>query len=100
MAGNMRNYQRYQIERRTGYSGQYIRNMLQLNNGLIDSTYTFSEIGQLAGVFETDWSWAPLFADFDNDGFKDLFIGNGIPQDLTNMDFAVLWQTKIRETPG
>jgi hypothetical protein len=99
MAGNMREYGRYEAELATGYSPQYIRNMLQLNNGNIDGKYSFSEIGQLAGVFETDWSWAPLFADFDNDGYKDLFIGNGIPHDLTNMDFAMLWQSKIRESP-
>lgn len=99
MAGNMRDYRRYQVEQMTGYSRQYIRNMLQLNNGQIEGNYSFSEIGQLSGVFETDWSWAPLFADFDNDGFKDLFIGNGIPQDLTNMDFSALWQTKMKENP-
>jgi len=99
MAGNMRDYSRYQVEQKTGYSRQYIRNMLQLNNGQIDGSWSYSEIGQLAGVFETDWSWAPLFADFDNDGFKDLFIGNGIPQDLTNMDFSTLWQTKMNENP-
>ncbi|MBS0000135.1 MAG: VCBS repeat-containing protein [Cyclobacteriaceae bacterium] len=99
MAGNMRDYRRYQVEQMTGYSRQYIRNMLQMNNGEINGQYSFSEIGQLAGVFETDWSWAPLFADFDNDGYKDLFIGNGIPQDLTNMDFSALWQTKMNENP-
>jgi hypothetical protein len=99
MAGNMRDYRRYTVEQEAGYSRQYIRNMLQMNNGEINGQYSFSEIGQLAGVFETDWSWAPLFADFDNDGWKDLFIGNGIPQDLTNMDFAALWQTKMRENP-
>jgi hypothetical protein len=74
--------------------------MLQLNNGQIEGQWSFSEVGQLAGVFETDWSWAPLFADFDNDGHKDLFIGNGIPHDLTNMDFSVIWQTKMRENPN
>ena len=48
----------------------------------------FSEVGQLAGVSNTDWSWAPLFADFDNDGWKDLFISNGIFKDITNLDFV------------
>lgn len=99
MAGNMRGYGRYKAEQEIGYSRQYIRNVLQLNNGEFSGNYSFSEIGQLSGVFETDWSWAPLFADFDNDGYKDLFIGNGIPRDLTNMDFASLWQTKIKENP-
>ncbi len=100
MAGNMRSYERYDAELKAGYLKQYIRNMLQLNNGELNGKYSFSEIGQLAGVFETDWSWAPLFADFDNDGYKDLFIGNGIPHDLTNMDFSALWLTKTRENPN
>ena len=73
--------------------------MLQVNNGEINGSYSFSEIGLLAGVFETDWSWAPLFADFDNDGKKDLFVGNGIIHDLTNMDFSVIWQNRTREDP-
>lgn len=100
MAGNMRDNHRYMKELEAGYSPQYIRNMLQLNNGEIDGQYTFSEIGQLASVFETDWSWAPLFADFDNDGYKDLFIGNGIAHDMTNMDFSQMWMNKIRENPS
>lgn len=100
MAGNMRDYRRYMGEQMAGYTKQYIRNMLQLNNGVVNGKHTFSEIGQLAGVFETDWSWAPLFADFDNDGFKDLFIGNGIPSDLTNMDFSAIWIKKVRENPS
>ena len=99
MAGNMREYGRYVGEQRAGYTKQFIRNMLQLNNGEINGKYTFSEIGQIAGVFETDWSWAPLFADFDNDGFKDLFVGNGIPSDLTNMDFSAVWIKKTKENP-
>ncbi|MFC2126359.1 FG-GAP-like repeat-containing protein [Bacteroidota bacterium] len=88
MAGNMREYKRYQVEQIQGYSRQYIRNVLQLNNGKISGKYNFSDIGQVSGVFETDWSWAPLFADFDNDGYRDLFVGNGVPHDMSNMDFA------------
>ncbi|OFY60554.1 MAG: hypothetical protein A2V46_09090 [Bacteroidetes bacterium RBG_19FT_COMBO_42_7] len=100
MAGNMRDERRYRNELEAGYSPQYIRNMLQMNNGEIEGQYRFSETGQLAGVFETDWSWAPLFADFDNDGFKDLFIGNGIPYDMTNMDFSELWIKTIKANPA
>ena len=66
-----------------GYEPQYIRNTLQLNNG----NGTFSDIGYLAGVEATDWSWSPLFGDYNNDGFKDLFITNGYRQDITNLDF-------------
>ena len=99
MTGNMRGLERYSQEVGRGYSHQYVQNVLQLNNGKVEGRYKFSDIGQMAGVFETDWSWAPLFADFDNDGYKDLFIGNGIHHDMTNMDFAQLWQKKIKENP-
>lgn len=61
--------------------------MLQLNNG----DGTFSEIGQLAGISNTDWSWCPLMADFDNDGYKDIFISNGYLRDYTNKDFMRYW---------
>ncbi|HUQ96039.1 MAG TPA: CRTAC1 family protein, partial [Chitinophagaceae bacterium] len=66
-----------------GYNYQYTRNNLQWNrrNGL------FSEVGLLAGVAATDWSWAPLWMDFDNDGRKDLFISNGIPKRLNDIDY-------------
>lgn len=64
---------------------QYMRNTLQLNN----ANGTFSEMAQLAGVSNTDWSWGPLFADFDNDGYKDLFITNGYKRDVSNKDFEV-----------
>lgn len=73
----------YINDNRFGYTHQYVRNMLQLNNG----NMTFSEIGQLAGVHQTEWSWSPLFADIDNDGFKDLLITNGFPKDITDNDF-------------
>ena len=66
-----------------------MRNTLQLNRGLNgNDDPCFSEIGQLAGVHATDWSWSALFADMDNDGWKDLMITNGYPRDITNRDFA------------
>lgn len=77
------NYEHYNLFLNAGLGHQLMRNMLQLNNG----DGTFSEIGQLAGISATDWSWAPLFADFDNDGFTDLFVSNGFLKDFTNLDF-------------
>jgi len=81
-------YDQYMQRVDHGMHHQLMRNTLQLNRG-IDSTGMpiFSEVGQLAGIAGTDWSWAPLFADFDNDGWKDLFVTNGIPRDITNLDF-------------
>ncbi len=72
------------------YEFQYTRNTLQLNLGLNPRTNLplFSEVGLYAGVMETDWSWAALFADFNNDGWKDLFISNGFPKDVTDRDFS------------
>lgn len=66
---------------------QYMYNMIQLNNGSdSNGNLLFSEIGQLAGASSTDWSWSPLFSDFDNNGFQDLFITNGIKKDVRNTD--------------
>jgi hypothetical protein len=67
-----------------GYNYQYTRNNLQLNrrNGM------FSEIGLYSGIAATDWSWAPLWMDFDNDGLKDLFISNGIPKRMNDIDYV------------
>jgi hypothetical protein len=74
---------------RLGYELQYTRNILQLNNGRTpEGSFRFSEISQLAGVDATDWSWTPLFADFDNNGDLDLFVSNGYGEDVTNLDFA------------
>lgn len=85
-------YERYEMERRAGYQPEFMRNMLQLNNGTIQHGDTsvpfFSEIAQLSGVSETDWSWSVLMADFDNDGWKDIHITNGMGRDLTNADFV------------
>ena len=78
-----------------GFHWQNMRNMLQLNNS---KGRGFSEIGQLAGISNTDWSWAPLFADFDNDGHKDLFVSNGFVRDLTDLDF-VKYHLALEEQP-
>ena len=79
------NYDRYEAERHMGYEPEFMRNMLQLNNGNIHSGDTsipfFSEIGQLAGIQATDWSWSVLIADFNNDGWKDIHVTNGIGRD-------------------
>lgn len=66
-----------------GFHYQYMFNALQLNNG----NNSFSEIAHLAGISNTDWSWTPLLADFDNDGWKDLFVTNGLKRDFRNNDF-------------
>jgi len=78
----------YEFRQGYGYQHQYIRNMLQLNQGtLFESEVRFSEIGQQSGISATDWSWSPTVADFDNDGWKDLFITNGIPQRPNDLDY-------------
>ncbi|SVB56518.1 uncharacterized protein METZ01_LOCUS209372, partial [marine metagenome] len=77
-------YDKFYYAQKQGYSSQYMRNTLQLNNGL----GKFSEIGQMAGIFKTSWSWGPLLADFDNDGYLDLFITNGFGKDVTDLDFV------------
>lgn len=99
MMNTAMNNDRFNYSLSLGYSPQYPRNMLQLNNGPdANGQYSFSEIGQLAEVSMTDWSWAPLFADFDNDGWKDLFISNGIPLDITNNDFIAFRTEAIRNS--
>ena len=77
-------YDIFQYKVAAGYNHQYTRNNLQFNkrNGM------FSEVGLYSGVYATDWSWAPLWMDFDNDGLKDLFISNGIPKRMNDMDYV------------
>ncbi|MVM39748.1 RNA-binding protein [Spirosoma sp. HMF3257] len=87
-------YFAYQEWDRLGYEHQYARNTLQLNQGVrpTDTSHVgmplFSEISMLAGVAETEWSWSPLLADFDHDGYRDLMITNGFPRDVTDRDFT------------
>lgn len=83
MTSGSDNYDKIQTLFNSGFHKQVMRNMLQINNG----DGTFSEMGQLAGISNTDWSWAALFADFDLDGWKDLYVTNGYKADYTNMDF-------------
>ncbi|MEY4278653.1 MAG: hypothetical protein RL377_657 [Bacteroidota bacterium] len=77
-------YDIYKYKISVGYAYQYTRNNLQWNrrNG------HFSELGMYSGVFATDWSWATLFMDFDNDGYKDVFVANGIPKRMNDMDYV------------
>lgn len=81
-------WDKYNHNLKNGYYHQFTRNMLHRHNGT-DSVngITFSEIGRLSGVEATDWSWSALITDFDNDGFKDLYIANGLAQDILNQDY-------------
>ncbi len=76
-----------------GYHYQYMFNALQLNNG----NGMFSEIAQMSGVSNTDWSWSSLFADFDQDGYKDLMVSNGLMRDMRNNDFRIQVGQKMAE---
>jgi hypothetical protein len=82
-SGGEDDYELFEIKRKYGYNYQYVRNTLQLNLG----SGMFSEIGLLAGIYATDWSWSPLFCDVDNDGWKDLFITNGIYRRANDLDY-------------
>lgn len=82
------NWDKYQFNVKNGYHHQFTRNMLQRNNGITSSKgITFSELGRFAGVEATDWSWSILIADLDNDSNKDLFVTNGIAQDILDQDY-------------
>lgn len=76
-------WNKYQLYRDRGYHQQFSRNMLQLNRG----GGRFSEIGRMMGVEATEWSWGALLFDFDNDGFRDIFVANGNGKDLLDQDY-------------
>ncbi|MBT1703482.1 FG-GAP-like repeat-containing protein [Chryseosolibacter indicus] len=78
------NYDVFKLKQSRDFYQQYIQNTLQLNNG----NNTFSEVSYYSGVARTDWSWAGLIFDMDNDGYKDIYVTNGIAHDLTDIDFV------------
>jgi hypothetical protein len=78
-------YFTYINNREYGYEFQYMRNMLHVNNG----DGSFSEVGQMVGIHQTEWSWSSLFMDVDNDGNRDLLITNGFPKDVTDKDYVM-----------
>src|SRR5215204_5047800 len=83
--------------RSRGVRDDYSANTLQLSNGLTkDGDVVFSEIARLAGISHTDWSWSALFADFDNDGLKDIFIGNGYPKAVNDLDYMTTTTSAMR----
>lgn len=95
------NYELFNLNLRVGFHYQYMRNMLHTHQGKIaEGEPLFSEIGQLAGVSNTDWSWAALLADYDNDGWKDLFVTNGYVRDYTNMDFMKYMGDYLKNREG
>lgn len=87
MQGGM-NYEKYLLALRNDYGSQYVRNTLQVNNGAIDEKpLKASEVGFMAGIASTDWSWAPLLLDLDNDGDSDIYISNGYVKDVADLDY-------------
>jgi hypothetical protein len=84
-------YDIYNLKVERDFYHQFLQNTLQLNNG----NETFSEIAFYSGVAQTDWSWGPLIFDMDNDGYQDIFVTNGIYQDLTDQDFIDFFANKI-----
>ncbi|WP_020595173.1 VCBS repeat-containing protein [Spirosoma panaciterrae] len=111
------NYEKFDLAVSSGFYYQHMRNMLQLNEGqwgmvkghgvknnLLPSAPSpiplFSETGQLAGISNTDWSWSPLLADYDNDGWKDLYVTNGYVRDYTNQDFLKFMTDFMQNRPA
>lgn len=94
MMSSANSYVTYQNFDRYGYQYQYVRNTLQLNAGPTISendsigALAFSDIGFMSGISQTDWSWTPVVADFDNDSYRDIIITNGFPKDVSDHDFA------------
>ncbi|MGB4847461.1 MAG: VCBS repeat-containing protein [Saprospiraceae bacterium] len=89
----IQNYDKFDQMIKLGLGAQYVQNCLQLNNG----NGTFSDIAYMSNTASTDWSWSALFADYDNDGWKDLFISNGYKRDVTNLDYARYAMDSLRK---
>ncbi|MFD1095670.1 FG-GAP-like repeat-containing protein [Salegentibacter chungangensis] len=89
--GDYERYDLHQLKKSRDFYNQYMQNTLQLNNG----DGTFSEIAHYSGVAKTDWSWGALLFDMDNDGYRDIFVSNGIYHDLTNNDFMDFFANDI-----
>ena len=85
------NYNVFKLKQSKDFSQQYIQNTLQLNNG----NNTFSEIANFSGIAKTDWSWAGLIFDMDNNGERDIFVTNGVNHDLTDLDFVDFFANEI-----
>jgi hypothetical protein len=98
-------YQTYQNFARFEYMHQYAHNTLHLNQGFVKSERdsmakpAFAEIAYFSGMAQTDWSWAPLLTDLDNDGFRDLIISNGLPKDMSDLDFMAYRDNAVARTP-
>ena len=90
------NLVKFRTHLENGLHHQYMSNVLHLNNG----NGTYSDVGTLAGIAKTDWSWAPVFADFDNDGWKDLYVTNGIRKDVRNIDWGKFYFEVMGLTGG
>ena len=91
------NYNDVLDSRKRGFRDDYDVNVLQLNNGVTkEGDVIFSDIARMAGVAATDWSWSALLADFDNDGFKDIFIGNGYPKGVNDLDYQIATNGALR----
>ncbi len=85
------NYDVFKLKQSRDFYQQYIQNTLQVNNG----NNSFSEIAYFSGIAKTDWSWAGLMFDMDNDGYKDIYVTNGIIHDLTDIDFVDFFANEI-----
>lgn len=91
-----RTFERIATLNKYGYGHPEVRNVMNLNNG----DGSFSDVGCLAGIFQTDWSWSVLAQDYDNDGWKDLYITNGYRRDITNADYIMFTADSIARIPG
>lgn len=89
-------YDRYTTLAKYNYGKQLMRNVLQVSNGM----GSYSDMACLAGVFQTDWSWAPLVQDFDNDGFSDIFITNGYRRDVSDLDYLNFTADSVEKKGG